>query len=473
MLVEHLLVAEHATERRLPGQGDGHEELRVEPETDLLAHLRHPVRREPALPGRVVRQVSGGEPLRRTRRVPLRYVRVVVPPECRERDDAGIEPDVPHLLDAVHLRTACGAGDRHGVDPRPAQLLELLEPRQRTRLELGTRADHVHVPAGARVDRQRQPVVAAAGDVPVPHVAQPVVHALAHVGGRPLDGRVRVEQGLADLVDRDEPVVREPEDQRRMAPPAERITVLVRLCPDEQRTVGEVAHDLLGRLRRREAVQPAVVGIEATALVDGRERRQIVHLGELEVLAAATRGDVDDAGARVESNVVPRNHAMLDLGAGRERVERTAVAQPHELGSLHGPREALVRKQCHANPFTVFEQPVLRLGIDGRGDVRGQRPRRRRPDHDPFAVTVEQREADVQRRVDPVLVVPVQLVRRDRGAAARTPFRGPVALRQPALLVHDRQEAPDVLDVRVGERVVVVAPVHPLAEPDRPLRQLL
>ena len=34
------------------------------------------------------------------------------------------------------------------------------------------------------------------------------------------------------------------------------------------------------------------------------------------------------------------------------------------------------------------------------------------------------------------------------------------------------QEAPDVLDVRVGEREVVVAPVHPLAEPDRPLRQL-
>ena len=37
----------------------------------------------------------------------------------------------------------------------------------------------------------------------------------------------------------------------------------------------------------------------------------------------------------------------------------------------------------------------------------------------------------------------------------------------------DPEEAPDVLDVRVGEREVVVPPVHPLAEPDRPFGQLL
>jgi hypothetical protein len=38
--------------------------------------------------------------------------------------------------------------------------------------------------------------------------------------------------------------------------------------------------------------------------------------------------------------------------------------------------------------------------------------------------------------------------------------------------VHDGEEAPDVLDVGVGEREVVAAPVHPLAEPDRALGQL-
>ena len=46
-------------------------QLRVEPEPDLLAHLRDPVGREPLLPGRVVGQVGGRQALRRTGRVPL------------------------------------------------------------------------------------------------------------------------------------------------------------------------------------------------------------------------------------------------------------------------------------------------------------------------------------------------------------------------------------------------------------------
>jgi hypothetical protein len=41
-----------------------------------------------------------------------------------------------------------------------------------------------------------------------------------------------------------------------------------------------------------------------------------------------------------------------------------------------------------------------------------------------------------------------------------------MALIQPAALVDGGEEAPDVLDVRVREGVVVVAPVHPPSEPD-------
>src|SRR5579859_4265864 len=43
---------------------------------------------------------------------------------------------------------------------------------------------------------------------------------------------------------------------------------------------------------------------------------------------------------------------------------------------------------------------------------------------------------------------------------------------EPAPLVDELQEAPDVLDVRVREGRVVVAPVHPLAEADRAACQL-
>ena len=44
---------------------------------------------------------------------------------------------------------------------------------------------------------------------------------------------------------------------------------------------------------------------------------------------------------------------------------------------------------------------------------------------------------------------------------------------EPPALVHELEEAPDVFDVRVREGVVVVAPIHPLAEPLRPADELL
>ena len=187
------------------------------------------------------------------------------------------------------------AADRHLVDPRPAQLLELLEPDRARALELRPRADHVQVPARARIERQRQPVVAAPRDVPVAHVAQPVVHALAHVLGRPVDGGVRVEQRLAELLDGDQPVVDDPEDERRVAAPADAGSG-ARTSP--RRRAGRarrVADDLVGASDRREAVQPAVVVVEVPGFVDRRQHGQVVYVGELEVLAAAARRDVDDA----------------------------------------------------------------------------------------------------------------------------------------------------------------------------------
>src|SRR4029077_10080612 len=48
-----------------------------------------------------------------------------------------------------------------------------------------------------------------------------------------------------------------------------------------------------------------------------------------------------------------------------------------------------------------------------------------------------------------------------------------VAHVEPAAAVDDLQELPDVLDVRVAEREVVAAPVHPLAEANRPTRERL
>ncbi len=167
--------------------------------------------------------------------------------------------------------------DGHAVDPRPPQLLELVEPGDGALLELGARPDHVQVAAPAGIERQRQAVVAAAGDVPVAHVVEPVVHALAHVLGRPLDRRVRVEHLLPQVADGDEPVVGDAEDERRVAAPALGIAVLVEARLDEDALLLEVADDLLRRLGRREPVEPAERVVEAARLVDRLDDLEAVH----------------------------------------------------------------------------------------------------------------------------------------------------------------------------------------------------
>ena len=82
-------------------------------------------------------------------------------------------------------------------------------------------------------------------------------------------------------------------------------------------------------------------------------------------------------------------------------------------------------------------------------------------------------EADEERRIGALLVASDQLVCRDGGSAARAPLGGPVPAVEPPALVHELEEAPDVFDVRIREGVVVVAPIHPLAEPLRPPDELL
>ena len=104
--------------------------LRVEPEPDLLAHLGDPVRRVPLLPVRVVGQVGAGQPCGGPGRVPVLDPLGVLPPERRERDDAGVEPRVADLLDASHLGAAF-TRDRDLVDPGPMQFLQLVEPARR------------------------------------------------------------------------------------------------------------------------------------------------------------------------------------------------------------------------------------------------------------------------------------------------------------------------------------------------------
>jgi hypothetical protein len=188
-----------------------------------------------------------------------------------------------------------------------------------------------------------------------------------------------------------------------------------------------------------------------------------VHAGELEVLGARARGDVDDPGALVERDLVPRDHAVRHAFLRGQILEGRVVLQADEILARD---DVVVLPALLGQPPAAVAQPVLGVGPDRRGDVGRQRPRRRRPDHERLALAVGEREAHVERRVLELAVVLLAglLVLGERGAAARAPLGRAVALVEPLARMALLQEAPDVLDVRVREGQVVVAPVHPHSE---------
>ncbi len=190
---------------------------------------------------------------------------------------------------------------------------------------------------------------------------------------------------------------------------------------------------------------------------------------ELEVLGTGAGSDVDDAGSLVQRDLVPRDDPMHDPLLCGEVVERPLVLETDELLPAHAGLEVLIRISGYGDPLAHVVAPVFRIRPHSGGDVRGQRPGSRRPDHERLARPPTQREADEERGMLELGVVLLArlLVLRERGAAARTPLRRTVSLVQPAARVHLLEEAPDVLDVRVAEGVVRVVPVHPHAEPLR------
>src|SRR3954447_13216845 len=107
----------------------------------------------------------------------------------------------------------------------------------------------------------------------------------------------------------------------RGAAPARGVAVLVEARLEHASALLEPADDLLVGVRGREAVQPAEVVVVVPRLVDGHDHRQVVLTPELEVLVATAGGDVDDAGALVERDVLPRDYAVLDARRRRQLVE--------------------------------------------------------------------------------------------------------------------------------------------------------
>ena len=108
--------------------------------------------------------------------------------------------------------------------------------------------------------------------------------------------------------------------ERRLAPPAVRVAVVVRLEAVEavlaasgRSTIGSVTS------RTSRPVSEPKPSMTIAVVVERRDHRQPERLAELEVLGAAARGDVDDAGPLLLADLVPGDDAVL---VGRVRRDR-------------------------------------------------------------------------------------------------------------------------------------------------------
>ena len=97
-------------------------------------------------------------------------------------------------------------------------------------------------------------------------------------------------------------------------------------------------------------------------------------------------------------DVGPRDDAVLDLRRGGEVVVGPLVALADELLALDLGDDLAAEGKLGQSCFGDPEKPVRRrelhvlgLWVDGRRDVGGQRPRRRRPDDERLALVVEER----------------------------------------------------------------------------------
>jgi hypothetical protein len=362
-------VAEDLLEGRLAAEDRRHGEHRVEPVAELA--------------GEALSDEVGREPL-----PPVIGILAVV--ERRERHDPGIEPRVADVADPLHRRAATGAGDLDGVDVGPVRgvPLELIPSLDGTLLELIATADDLDPTARrAVIDRQSEAPVALLADHPVVHVVEPVELTLVPEIGDPADlvddlhdlvAQAGVDllpgQGLARLLVHrahvDEPLVDEAKDEGRPASPAMRVAVGDGLEPVETALALQVLDDRVGHVADVGAGQVAEIVDEDARLVERGDDRQPERLAQLEVLGAAARGDVDDAGPLLLADLVPRHDDVLVrmvgvvAGAGsegladrRQVVERAGITPARHLvaGDLLEDLEVAIE----GGPECPLGEPVL------------------------------------------------------------------------------------------------------------------
>jgi hypothetical protein len=96
---------------------------------------------------------------------------------------------------------------------------------------------------------------------------------------------------------------------------------------------------------------------------------EALRLAQLEVLGAAPRCDVDDAGSLIHGHLVPRHDPVLDPEPGSRSSKGPRKRQPTMV--LPGRRlgRTVVGVAVDRHPLAVGSPPVLLVGVDRRRHV--------------------------------------------------------------------------------------------------------
>ena len=394
----------------------------------------------------------------------------------RGRHGSGVEPGVEDGRQPTRCRVAVldRAGEGDVVDGR-AMEVEAAELAPGQPLELGHRADAGVVALTAAPDRQRRAPIPVAREGPVHVALQPLAEAaVLDVFRVPADALVLPQEVVLTGRRAHEPRRLGPVQQRRPAPPAVGVAVLVRLLRHQEVPAAEVGDDL------RIGVLHVAPGPRDDAIVERAVRSHRIDDREPflppdeRVGLAEGRCQVDETRAFVGLHEV-RGHDPRATVVDGQQIERSAIAPAHQvlpcpgLGHLRlRPSSDRGRRSHHEVAAAIGrgDAHVADVGANGDGHVRNERPRRRGPHHE-VDLAIDDGEAHEHRRIDH-LVVDVrlaELVRRQGGAAAGAVGRDPMALVEQSGVPELPHEPPDRLDVVVAHRPIGVLGVEPDAGP--------
>ena len=403
--------------------------------------------------------------------------------ELREWHRAGVVPAIDHLGNpgggGLTLRAL--EGDVVHIRPVRIDARDVLIGQFR---ELGAGAHSGEVVVLAAPDRKRGAPIARPGQGPVDVVAQPVAvpTPLDRLGvpvGRLVLGQKCVLGRRRPDVPRGQRVV----DQRRVAPPAVRVGVLVRDPLEQQPPFLHVGHEGLIRvLEELPADQPDVF-LKRSVGAHRVDHRQAETPADREVVSAEGRCQVHDAGTVAGRDEVAGDHVVrvrdLDEVEGRPVVQAFEIAARHPGQDLSIVTERGLQKILgdHQRALAGPRHHVRGLRRDGDRGVRDQCPRRRRPDEQLHAgepggqITVEHLAGHEHGRVDDGLVALREFVVAQRRATPRTERGDAVVLLEQSVVEDLLQRPPDAVDVLRRHGPVRLVHVHPVAHAGCHLRE--